>query len=478
MDADRLLYSACRLSHCENENGQVNMSSLLLQLHNRTGIRINEKLILIIALVLTGAVAAFPLNYVASTNFIIGLLLFPFAFFIQGETRINYLYGGLFVAFGILSFYYQLKIFYFFTLAFYILFTVEFLIGELNTVVLFLLVVMSPVFHHVVAILGFPIRIHLSQWAGSILQAIGRNVEVEGNMMLLDGFSFTVDEACMGLNMLAISMLIGVVVVLYCYRVHQARLTFIHLCFFFLTVFLLNIVANLFRILILVLFKILPENPLHELIGVAGLLMYVMIPLYFLCEQLIRRRGIRSSATVPYHTESNQKKVIAIALGIGVMILGFTIQPNRAEAKMVHANASFKDITPVLMDGGITKFYDGNLLIYVKTIPEFFSGEHTPLICWKGSGYTFKRVRETEVDGQSVYLGTLVKGNETLYSAWWYTNGTSATIDQLEWRSKMMKEGTAFCLVNVTATNETALSEQLQLIFKGNNLQIKTADVP
>src|SRR5690606_31235327 len=108
-------------------------------------------------------------------------------------------------------------------------------VGKLNPLILFLVLFMSPAFIHVVRILGFPIRLLLSQYAGQLLNISGLNVRVEGNLMIVDGSTFSVDEACMGLNMLAFSMLIGIFILAFHYRNTKSTLGLYATTFFFAT---------------------------------------------------------------------------------------------------------------------------------------------------------------------------------------------------------------------------------------------------
>ncbi|AYB35060.1 exosortase N [Chryseolinea soli] len=423
-------------------------------------------LILLTALGLCAGCIGLPFTYVTVSNFVVGLVLLPFVIIRQGPARINvcYLLGVLF--FGWLAHLYLLKIFFFLMVAFFLLLVWEAVGGKLNTIILFQIALMSPVFLQVTAILGFPIRLWLSQCAGMLLQ-VGWDVQVEGNLMILDGFQFAVDEACMGLSMLSLSMLMGVFAIVHHYRKAKRTLSLGWLVVFFAAVFGLNVLSNLFRIVMLVLFRILPEDPLHEIIGVLCLLLYVMVPLYFLAKTLVRKFGkpFEQIAT-PTYTPIRSRLLLA-ALGIFVLSMSFTIRPEGAELSIPHAFVEFKDAKGIELNGGITKLTTDDLLIYVKTIPEFFTGEHTPLLCWRGSGYQFKSIRKEHMGQHEIYKGVLSRDQEKLYTAWWYTNGNRVTIDQWEWRSRMVTEKERFALVNVTAKDEMLLDRNLKQLFKG-----------
>ena len=129
------------------------------------------------------------------------------------------------VFFGVIAYAYSVRTFYFFMIAFYLLLLLELWIGKIDTIILFLLAFMSPFFHQISVILGFPIRLTLSQWAGEMLSFAGFDIIVEGNTMLLKGTSFSVDEACMGLSMLAVSLLMGIAAMVHHYRQSGLRLS-------------------------------------------------------------------------------------------------------------------------------------------------------------------------------------------------------------------------------------------------------------
>ena len=121
---------------------------------------------------------------------------------------------------------------------------------------------------------------------------------------------------------------------------------------------------------------------------------------------------------------------------------------------------------------GLRNIVMRSLLVYVKSIPQFFTSEHTPLFCWKGSGYQIKKLSKTTVDGLEVYTGVLERGDEKLYTAWWYFNGSIHTIDQFTWRSVMLKGGRGFALINITASNEANIHDFIKNILSKQLLTI------
>lgn len=156
-----------------------------------------------------------------------------------------------------------------------------------------------------------------------------------------------------------------------------------------------------------------------------------------------------------------------------ILFAGITLEMNRHSSRTAHADIHFSKGKPERLKDGVTKISTDDLLIYVKTIPEFFTGEHTPLMCWKGSGYEFSGVATTTVEGITLYKATLVNGGKSLHTAWWYSNGQVETISQLDWRMRMLKGEPRFCLINVTAEDEQTLVTSIRSMLTTNEFAIK-----
>jgi exosortase N len=421
-----------------------------------------------------GGAFAFTGTFLSGMNVLLGFCLLPFTIFFQEKQRINYFYLMMMILFAVLAFAYSVRMFYFFMLAFYFLLTLERFVGKVNPLILFLFAFMSPFFQQVSVILGFPIRLQLSQWAGNILDIAGWNVQVEGNTMLMNGSVFEVDEACMGLSMLATSLLMGVAAIAHQYRISGLRLNLIHLISFFSFVVMLNVISNIFRIMLLVIFRVPPENPMHELIGIACLLLYVMVPLYFISVWAIRRFGKSFPGLEQTGPVGKFAKSLFITMAILVMAVGIRLDVERKLPPAIsHATVELPNVQIVKMDAGITKLFNRQILVYVKPIPEFFTSEHTPLLCWKGSGYQFQRVKKTKVAGQEIYIGQLVKDQDKMFTAWWYSNGKIVTIDQWNWRIRMLKGEEKFSVINVTAKDPQTLMNNIEMIFERHWLTLK-----
>jgi exosortase N len=424
------------------------------------------------AMVIAGGMFAFPLSYLTKINVLIGFCLFPFALSFEGRDRFNYIYFLVATIFGALAFIYHVRIFYFFFVSFFILFFLELLVGSINQIIVFLVMLMSPFLEQVFVILGFAFRLKLSEFAGQILAWIGMNVQVEGNTILLDGTLFAVDDACAGLNMLTLSMLMALFIITFHMRMLRVKLPFLVFVLFFSSTFLLNVVANLFRVILLVLFRILPDNPMHEAIGVLCLVSYVILPTWVFAKWLSKKKGLPLQANLTSPSSGLFKTVLLFTFGAAILFTGIHLDHKRELDNMNHARVSYAPYKSEALRDGITRILGDDVLIYVKPIKEFFSGEHTPLLCWKGSGYKFEAVKQTRVAGYPVYTGKLVRDDEVLYTAWWYTNGKDHSIEQIDWRMRMLKGEDRFCLINVTTDSPRKLNAELEMILEKNGFVI------
>ncbi len=115
---------------------------------------------------------------------------------------------------------------------------------------------------------------------------------------------------------------------------------------------------------------------------------------------------------------------------------------------------------------GILKLQNQQALVYIKYIRGFYDTDHNPMICWKGSGYVFEQIQKEKISKDEIYTGMLVNGEERLYSAWWYDNGSSTATSQFEWRWDMLKGADIYAVINVTCASRQELEKQVKSIFR------------
>lgn len=426
----------------------------------------NGMAIVLILAALSGSIFCFPPSYLLQSNLVVGVLIMPFTLLITANDQRNNRWLVIAaVVFGAVALTTNLRIAYFFLLSCVLLWIVECFMGRVNVLALFLLVFMSPVFSQVATILGFPIRLKLSALAGYLLKAVGVGAQVEGNTIILNGAIFSVDEACMGLSMISLSLLMATFLLCFRYRTSAKELTRLQLAGFFMLVLMLNVITNLLRIIALVMFNIPPEAAMHEIVGLICFACYTVAPLYLISAWLVERGRPITREISAQVSPSSGRKLFAVAMVLSVIAIGIIVGSRRLEIDNKNALLSAQEEAS-FDTYGVRKISKDDALIYIKSIADWFTSEHTPLYCWKGSGYVFSGIKEVNVAGRKIYCGKILKGEESLFTAWWYSDGEAQTISQLKWRSDMLFGAAEYYLVNVTARNEELLTREVSKILE------------
>lgn len=370
------------------------------------------------------------------------------------------------------------RTFHFMALVFSAFFVFENTKGKINEAPLLVAFLLTAVVKTMSIVLGFSLRLELSKIAATALRFLDPEAVAEGNIIRFDGKDFSVDPACMGLQMLEVSFLFYFFLLGLFERRTGRKLSLFTLVAVTVAVGFLNLIFNQLRIVFLVLFHIVPGNPMHDAAGLAGLALYVFIPVWFGLRWLYRRASSSGAVNavaspLPVGNRWGQPAKTATQIFLTLCLFYFAStgkSPDEAhlhhETALVPAGLPAGCAAQVLADG-VTKYSNDSLLVYVKPIRGWYSTEHTPLICWRGSGYEFGKVWEQKTGETILYAGTLEKkGEPLLYTAWWFDNGLAQTIDQAHWRWLDAGGAPGFSLINVTARERTILENQLKLMLK------------
>lgn len=401
---------------------------------------------------------------IADINLLAGLILAPYILRVDSLRRTGQRYLWFALGFMVLSWYTGVATFYFLSIGMAMLYVFESMAGRINWLPLFLLGVLCPAFKYFNNIFGFAVRLKLSEIAGKAIQFIGFKVEVAGNVMIMDNCEFSVDPACVGLKMMVVSILAGLLLMAFFERKNKRNYSFISVLMIIVLIILLNITGNLLRIIMLVIFRILPENPAHDLVGILCLILYTIVPAYFIVKHVSGRKQESTNETT---RNSFNFKTLAIHLLLltTTVITGFKISGEKAVAGSNISVSSMTGFGGTVINGEVIKYEKPGVLIYVKPVKRFYGTEHNPMICWIGSGYEFKRIGKKVVEGKEVYTGILKSGNDILYAAWWFDNGTFQTINQADWRWRAFK-GEEFYLINVNCSSEKELLKEVGKLLK------------
>lgn len=289
--------------------------------------------------------------------------------------------------------------------------------------------------------------------------------------MVFRGVEFSVDEACMGLNMLSFSMLMTVVIIAHHCRRLRVILSMSKLTMCFSLAFTLVLLANFLRIVILVVLFIPPSNPLHEFIGLGCMILYTIVPMYFVIKVATARWGTPAKCEFEARQPTPAILFSFLVFGVVFVVVGFR-QPRILELGVNQPAIAYSQEKGEWIKRDVFRISNPDMLLYVKPIPTFYSGEHTPAYCWRGSGYKISGLSEHRVGTTAVYLGRLEKSGSVLHTAWWYTDGISSTVGQFTWRKEMFRTGRPFALVNVTCSSRELLIARVEEILAKRKLSI------
>lgn len=424
-----------------------------------------------------------PLSFVrADFNFWLGILAVPFVLRIKQPGQLSYRYAFavvLFLAFFVLT---GVRTSFLAAFGCYLFFLVESTKGKLGVLPLVLLALISPVFKYFSMAWSFPLRLKLSLFSAKILNLMGRTTKLHGNMFTTGDYTFSVDEACAGLHMIVTALIVVLIFITYQERKWNRTLRLPGYLSLIVVGLALVLISNLFRIVGIVALVALPGSMAHDMIGLFALLVYVLVPMYFLCLVAVKRLGrppkegaspteIQGKPVLKgFSYGENQKPKVALLtaglLLLAMAVLGFRTPDVSPEA----ADPVFASIAPAgyersLTELGILKLEKDSALIYVKPAARFFGSDHNPSICWRASGYAITGEYISHIGDREVIMAQLVKEDETLYTAWWFDNGREQTIGQWEWRVKAAAGEPPFRMVNVTSLSEAQLIEELEKVF-------------
>ncbi|MFT3675916.1 MAG: exosortase N [Chitinophagaceae bacterium] len=397
-----------------------------------------------------------------AVNFLLGICVLPFL----SQPGIRRVRFGWFLLFELLLtaciFFLPVATFLYVAGMGLILYTINAGWGNRIVYILLVMLLMSPVASYLASVFTFPIRIAMTEVAGSLLKWLGGDIVTLGNTLRYNGVDYTVDAACMGLKMLEVSLITGLFLAVHFEKRSNRKLPLFPVFGYLLLVFFLNMVCNLFRILILVLMGWMPGTLLHEITGIVCFVMYVVAPAVYLSRRMTSVFG--KEYTVPVQIKAIPSSLF-LKQGILLLLIffvgGFQLKYGKA---LYDSTSQLRTVNGYQLEEsapGIWKYFNGSTLVYVKSVRGFFDTDHQPMLCWKGSGYVFSHVQAAALGDNRVYMAELKKENNCLYSAWWYSNGKRSTLSQWNWRSEMLKGSAPYYLVNVTSFSSESLKKAI-----------------
>jgi len=280
------------------------------------------------------------------------------------------------------------------------------------------------------------------------------------------------------------AQLLALVIFAYFERKDKLVFSFSKITFGLLAVIILTIVANFIRLLALIIFKIMPDNPLHDIIGLVSLVVYALVPFYFgvqfLAKEMTKVSNTPSTGSffrLPYRILSKyliRKNALGLSFRhLPILLISslFLYQGSQSKQPIPifaqpYPTEKFVDFKQSKTKDGILKLVNDSILIYIKPPVSFFQGSHDPRICWRGSGYSFQNIQVKKIDNQDIYTAILKKDNEQFHTAWWYDNLENTTIEEWQWRLEGLQGQGGYFLININSSDKMQLLEQVATLLK------------
>ncbi|WP_109830329.1 exosortase N [Reichenbachiella versicolor] len=322
----------------------------------------------------------------------------------------------------------------------------------------------SPFFSYFNSLVSFPLRLKLSQIVTFILENVGLEARIEGNMVYMEGTSFLVDEACAGLKMLGYGLLFGTIIIAQLSR--HKKVTLPRLLGFYTVLLGLIVSGNIVRITLLILFKIMPEHWLHEVLGISIYAIQILIPFYFVVNWSLKKQEAVKESAVDFVRVFPTPKYFTLLSVFLVVILLQQTKRNHLPHEPIH----IQGFVSKQVHGDVTKLTNDNALIYIKPPVAPYRADHNPMICWQGSGYSFKKIDKWNMNQTIINHAELIKGKDKIYTAWWFQSHQSMTGDQIEWRKQAIMNNEPFYLVNITCDSREELKRQIHILLDQNIL--------
>jgi len=395
---------------------------------------------------------------VPSFQLILGLMIAPFVFRIKEKA--NYSGRCLYpvLIFSGLYFFLTTPLFLYLALGCLLFYVIESFYGKIGILPFIFLVCFSPALYYFVNVFTFSLRLGLSDYVSNCLHAVGYAVRSCGNYFIFsDGCKFNVDKTCLGLNMFNTGLALTTLLI----GLNEKRsgkslpINFLLLVFILAIVFL--VAANFIRILVIVLFKAMPNTSAHEVIGMFALILCMVVPIHVLIYYGAKKFG-KAESENKNAPEIRYKSTAILTIAMLAVMLGSFFKLEKESIIKVYDSKlealELPGFSKTKNEDGVVEFRNAYVLLYIKPAVHLLESDHPPSMCWKGSGYDVDEITEVTIANRKILTAIIRKDSVTHYTAWWYDNGSIQTTDQ--WKVRL-SGGEPFRMINLTATNREDL---------------------
>jgi len=399
-------------------------------------------------------------NFPGSAALYLGILFFPYLLKTEMPPT-NRLLVPIFLGLILLAFFSSSTLYYI-TTAFIILWLIEISVGKQNPLPFLLFMVVAPIFRYLVYVWSFPLRIKMSSMVAASLRQVGMDVTAVGNTIFVKQLVYEVEPACIGIKMTGTALVCCLLILGFFVKERQLQFTWAKALGAMFTAFILTLFANYIRLLGLVIFDIPPTNPLHHLMGIGSLIVYVLIPffLYWNWRQpptpIIPDEPLFNQAPeqIP-QTWSSRRLILAGIILLGMVFTGSQfVQEKKQPTISDDLWTGLEGFTKTQKEDGVLELKRSNQIIYVKPPAGPFQSAHDPRICWQGSGFVFKKIKKQTIEDFTVYSAEITRDELTLQTVWWYDNGNIQTTEEWDWRWRSLLYGEKYYLINISVMDQ------------------------
>ncbi|OXA74668.1 exosortase N [Flavobacterium branchiophilum] len=238
---------------------------------------------------------------------------------------------------------------------------------------------------------------------------------IEGVNFFINQTKVSVDTACMGLSMFKMGFLAASFLLIIQEKKLQKQFDCSSIITFCLLAFILNIISNYFRIIVLLLLNCTTNNPLHHALGLLCFVIYQLLPMLYLIRFFVPKKQ---------HPVLQPMRFPIITIVIVLVVFFITSLAVQIETKaniLTNLDTQYPISKGIWINNEVFKIATPNKLIYIKT------PIHKPLICWTGDGYKIIKSEEKQVGQQKIWCNIMEKNNKRYQSLWWYECGNQKT---------------------------------------------------
>jgi exosortase N len=435
-----------------------------------------QQIITLLIMLLIAALSVSNFIDYFQVDFKLILILGTLPFVLRKQSDSGSLRYGYFAIFMFLiSIHLEMTTLYLFAVIFSLFFVFEFRHGKLQTTPLMIILLVTPAVGTLVNLVGFEFRLYLTKIAVQFLNILpNSNYVANGNILLNGDYEYHVDPACIGLNMTIFSFFIALLFYSYFQNKLKKKSNFVDYILLIVFAFILNLISNLFRIILLTVLDIHPESIAHDIIGILCLVAYVVIPLWYSTRLWFKYKKENVTTTTPTKTP-NKIHSYSILIILFLFLLAFLLfidTGNSEKAFEVSNDYLEQNFEYQEEEFNVHQYTNDNCIIYIKPKMSFYSMEHSPLICWRGCGYSIKKGKIVQAGNHDVFFSELESQGDKLYSVWWYDDGSEKTNSQIIWRTKSLLFNKKFYIINVVSDDkEKVIQEAGYLIQQEFNFE-------